>query len=74
MAYSAKSQKDYNDKCIVVKLKYTPEEINECMRMKQYTKDNNVPMSVYIKQLIKNDLDSKQVPYIQDTPTQHDDI
>lgn len=70
MAYSAKSQKDYNDKCIVVKLKYTPEEINECMRMKQYTKDNNVPMSVYIKQLIRSDLDSKGISY----PEQHDDI
>lgn len=65
MAYSAKSQKDYNDKCIVVKLKYTPEEINECMRMKQYTKDNNVPMSVYIKELIKRDLDNKDIPYLQ---------
>ena len=74
MAYSAKSQKDYNDKCIVVKLKYTPEEINECMRMKQYTKDNNIPMSVYIKQLIRSDLDSKGISYIADVPTQHDDI
>lgn len=59
MAYSAKSQKDYNDKCIVVKLKYTPEEIDECTRMKRYAKENNIPMSVYIKRLIQDDLDRK---------------
>ena len=38
MAYSPKSQKDYNDRCTVVKLKYTPEETEECARMKRYEK------------------------------------
>lgn len=59
MAYSPKSQKDYNDRCTVVKLKYTPDETEECARMKRYTKENNIPMSVYIKKLIQDDLDRK---------------
>ena len=64
MAYSPKSQKDYNDKCKRVTLKYTEKETSEYERLVKYCNDNNFKITVYIKSLIKADLDSKGVSYI----------
>ena len=46
----------------------------ELARLDKYLEDNNLSASAYIQELIKRDLDNKQVPYIADTSTQHDDI
>ena len=46
----------------------------ELARLDKYLEDNNLSASAYIQELIKRDLDSKNIPYISDTPTQHDDI
>lgn len=74
MAYNAKADKNYNDKCNKVQFKYTEKENNEYIRLQTYLKDNNIQVTRYLKQLIKNDLDSKQVPYISDASEQHDDM
>lgn len=46
----------------------------ELARLDKYLEDNNLSASAYIQELIRRDLDSKQIPYISDVPTQHDDI
>lgn len=74
MAYNAKADKNYNDKCNKVQFKYTEKETNEYIRLQTYLKDNNIQVTRYLKQLIKSDLDSKHIPYTPGTPTQHDDI
>lgn len=74
MAYNAKADKNYNANSKAIGLKYTPNQIAEYNRIKQYCTDNNLTLQGYIKELIKRDLDSKQVPYIPDEPTQQDDI
>lgn len=74
MAYNAKADRNYNANSKVIGLKYTPNQIAEYNRIKQYCTDNELTLQGYIKELIKNDLDSKQIPYIPDVPTQHDDI
>lgn len=66
MAYSAKSQKTYNDKCNRIYLKYTEKEIAEYNRIVNYCKINRYAVSTYIKDMIKADMDSKNVPYIND--------
>lgn len=74
MAYNAKADKNYNDKCNKVQFKYTEKETNEYIRLQTYLKDNNIQITRYLKQLIKSDLDAKNIPYISDVSTQHDDI
>lgn len=71
MAYNAKADKNYNEKCNKVQFKYTEKENNEYIRLQTYLKDNNIQITRYLKQLIKSDLDSKQIPYAS---TQQDDI
>ena len=46
----------------------------ELARLDKYLEDNNLSASAYIQELIKRDLDAKNIPYISDAPTQHDDI
>ena len=74
MAYNKKADRNYNANSKVIGLKYTPNQIDEYNRVKQYCTDNNLTLQGYIKGLIQRDLDSKQVAYIADVPTQHDDI
>lgn len=59
MAYHAESQKRYNDKCNIVKLKYTEKEKEDYTRLIKHIENNNLKISTYIKELIKNDLDIK---------------
>ena len=70
MAYSAKSQKNYNDKCNRITLKYTEKETNEYKRLIEYIEESGIAKTIYIKELIKQDLDSKGIPY----PDNNDNI
>lgn len=63
MAYSAKSQKKYNDKCYRFSVKFVPSETEEIERFKTYLIDTGQTANSYIKELIKNDLDAKNIPY-----------
>lgn len=74
MAYNKEAQKKYNGKSNYIQLKYTPNQMAEYDRIKQYCIDNKLTLQGYIKELIRRDLDSKGISYIADTPTQHDDI
>ena len=74
MAYNKKADRNYNANSKVIGLKYTPNQIAEYNGIKQYCTDNKPTLQGYIKGLIQRDLDSKQVAYITDTPTQQNDI
>ena len=74
MAYNKKADRNYNINSKVIGLKYTPNQIAEYNRIKQYCTDNKLTLQGYIKELIKRDLDAKNIPYNLDTSTQHDDI
>lgn len=63
MAYSAKSQKEYNEKCKVLRVKYTPTDLLEYDRLQCYINNSSLTVTEYVKQLIKSDLDSKGIPY-----------
>lgn len=65
MAYSAKSQKAYNDKCKIIRIKYSVTDMNEYDRVQKYIKDNSITITDYIKGLIKSDLDKKGIKYEQ---------
>ena len=74
MAYNKKADRNYNANSKVIGLKYTPNQIAEYDRIKQYCTDNKLTSQGYIKGLIQRDLDSKGISYDLDTSTQHDDI
>lgn len=74
MAYNKEAQKKYNGKSNYIQLKYTPNQMAEYDRIKQYCIDNNLTLQGYVKELIKRDLDTKNIPYTPDASTQHDDI
>lgn len=59
MAYSAKSQKTYNDKCYRFSIKFVPSESEEITRFKAYLAQSGQSANSYIKSLIKSDLDAK---------------
>lgn len=63
MAYSAKSQKTYNNKCYRFSIKFVPSEHDEVQRFKRYIEESGQSANAYIKNLIKHDLDSKGVKY-----------
>lgn len=74
MAYNKKADRNYNVNSKIIGLKYTPNQIAEYNRIKQYCTDNKLTLQGYIKELIKRDLDAKNIPYISDVSEQHDDI
>lgn len=74
MAYNKKADRNYNVNSKIIGLKYTPNQIDEYNRVKQYCTDNKLTLQGYIKGLIQRDLDAKQIPYTPDTPEQHYDI
>lgn len=61
------SQKKYEKKrakvCKTFAIKYSPVDITESNRLMHYLSENNVTANAYIKELIKKDLDSKNIPY-----------
>lgn len=64
MAYNAKAQAKYRAKSINIAICYRPgTDISDGKRLKQYLADTGQSANSYIKQLIKQDLDSKGVPY-----------
>lgn len=73
-----KSQIEYEKKrmkqCATYTAKYTPKERQESNRIDKYLQDIGISANKYIKELIKRDLDAKNIPYISDVPTQQDDI
>lgn len=73
-----KSQIEYEKKrmkqCATYTAKYTPKERQESNRIDKYLQDIGISANKYIKELIKRDLDAKNIPYILDTPTQQDNI
>lgn len=58
MAYNKDAQKRYNEKCKKVEIKYNQSELNDYNDLKSYCNDNNIAVSVFIKQLVKKELDS----------------
>lgn len=73
-----KSQIEYEKKrmkqCATYTVKYTPKERQESNRIDKYLQDIGISANKYIKELIKRDLDAKNIPYISDTPMQQDNI
>ena len=59
MAYNKKADRNYNVNSKVIGLKYTPNQIEDYNRVKQYCTDNNLTLQGYIKKLIQDDLDRK---------------
>lgn len=64
MAYNKNADRKYNSSSKLIGLKYTPNQLSDYNRIKQYCKDNNISLQSYIKTLINNDLDSKNIPYV----------
>lgn len=63
MAYNYKNQSVYKKKLKQFKVQYNLQDNIDGLRLQKYLTDNNMSANAYIKQLIKSDLDSKNVPY-----------
>lgn len=63
MAYNKKADDNYRKKCNTIGLKYTPNESNEYIRIRMYCDIKGMSLQKYIKELIKQDLDSKGIEY-----------
>lgn len=63
MAYNYKNQSEYKKKLKQFKVQYSLQDNIEGLRLQQYLEDNNTSANSYIKNLIKSDLDAKNVPY-----------
>lgn len=62
-----RAQKKYNQNTITISASYKPgTDIAEGQRIKSYLAQTGQSANAYIKQLIKSDLDSKNVPYPND--------
>jgi hypothetical protein len=69
-----KAVKKYAEKTKTFAVKYYPTDIADALRLQKHLKTNGLSCNAYLKELIRRDLDSKQVPYTPDASTQHDDI
>lgn len=58
MAYNPKAQKKYREKSLNFTVCYRPSEIAQGKRLKAYLEKTGQSANMYIKNLIKNDLDS----------------
>lgn len=58
MVYDKEAQKRYMQKCKKIEIKYNENELSDYNYLKEYCTDNNIAVSVFIKQLIKKELDS----------------
>lgn len=61
MAYNKDAQKRYNEKTLTFAVKYYPTDIVEGKRLKKYLEESGESANGYIKDLIKNDMDSKGI-------------
>lgn len=64
MAYSKNSQATYKKKLKQFKVQYNLQDNIEGLRVQRYLDENNLSANSYIKELLKNDMDSKGVSYI----------
>lgn len=62
-ASQLKAIKKYNEKSKYIQLKFTENQIPEYERIVNYCTENNLSYQGYIKELVKNDLDSKKIDY-----------
>ncbi len=67
--YEKKRAKEYKN--ISARYKVTDREL---LRLEHYLASTGISNNAYIQELIKRDLDSKNIPYTPDVTTQHDDI
>lgn len=58
-----KAVKKYSKKTKSFALKYYATDIEEALRLSKYLEDNNISCNSYLKQLVKEDLDSKRIDY-----------
>ncbi len=66
MAYSKESQKRYNDQRVQYNISWkSKEDKKEGMRLKTYLEQSGQTANIYIKELIKKDLDNKGVVYLE---------
>lgn len=63
MAYNYKNQSEYKKKLKQFKVQYNLQDNIDGLRLQQYLENNNMSANSYIKNLIKTDLDAKNVPY-----------
>ena len=63
MAYNYKNQSEYKKKLKQFKVQYNLQDNIDGLRLQQYLENNNMSANSYIKNLIKMDLDTKNVPY-----------
>lgn len=65
------SQKKYEKKrmqsCKSYTIKYTPKEMSESNRLQRYLNSTGLSANAYIKELIKKDLDNKEIEYTDST-------
>lgn len=61
MAYNKKAQDNYRKKSMQFAISYRPTDIAEGKRLKQYLEETGQSANSYIKELIKKDLDSKEI-------------
>lgn len=54
----------YNKKKQMYSLVYTPTDMQEGLRLKQYIESTGISCNAYLKELVKLDLDSKGIEYI----------
>ena len=74
MAYNKKADENYRKKTKAFTIKYFVTDISEGKRLQAYLDSTGVSANSYLKELVKRDLDRKNILYISDVPTQHDDI
>ena len=74
MAYNKKADENYRKKTKAFTIKYFATDISEGKRLQAYLDSTGVSANSYLKELVKRDLDRKNIHYISDVPTQHDDI
>ena len=58
-----KAVKKYSKKTKSFALKYYATDIEEALRLSKYLEDNDISCNSYLKQLVKEDLDSKGIDY-----------
>ena len=55
--------KKYNKKKLPFALVYTPTDMHEGLRLKHYIESTGISCNAYLKELVKQDLDSKGIGY-----------
>ena len=59
--------KKYNKKKQTFALVYTPSDMQDGLRLKRYIESTGISCNAYLKELVKQDLDSKGIKYTDNT-------